>query len=56
MVGGIPVPVVKSPWMHQLPASHNTYTEYKDAWGMPSNDMYSYQRSALTHAPKITIP
>ncbi|KAL4233708.1 hypothetical protein ACF0H5_008388 [Mactra antiquata] len=56
LVGGIPVPVVKSPWMHQFPASHNTYTDYKDPWSVSTNDMYSYQRSTLTHPPKIALP
>jgi hypothetical protein len=56
LVGGIPVPVVKSPWMHQFPASHNTYSEFKDPWTVSSNDMYAYQRTTLTHGPKIAIP
>nr|AAZ83700.1 aryl hydrocarbon receptor [Dreissena polymorpha] len=56
LVGGIPVPVVKSPWMHQFPTAHNSYPEYKDSWSVPSNDMYAYQRSTLSHAPKIAIP
>lgn len=62
LVGGIPVPVVKSPYFHNFPATHNSYGDYKD-WSTSTNDMYTYQRQqrgliadSLMHPPKITIP
>ena len=62
LVGGIPVPVVKTSYFHNFPSTHNSYGEYKD-WSSSTNDMYAYQRQqrglitdSLMHAPKIAIP
>ncbi|XP_033741802.1 uncharacterized protein LOC117328383 [Pecten maximus] len=62
LVGGIPVPVVKSAWLHQFPTSHNSYGDSKD-WAMSHNDMYAcHQKSQrgiiaenMSHVPKVTI-
>ncbi|KAL3881168.1 hypothetical protein ACJMK2_027625 [Sinanodonta woodiana] len=61
VVGGIPVPVVKSPWIQQFPTSQ--YGEYKD-WSMSTNDMYAYHQrqprgiitDSLSQAHKVSIP
>ena len=62
LVGGIPVPVVKTSYFHNFSSTHNSYGEYKD-WSSSTNDMYAYQRQqrglitdSLMHAPKIAIP
>ncbi|KAJ8315578.1 hypothetical protein KUTeg_007728 [Tegillarca granosa] len=60
LVGGIPVPVVKSPWIHGYP-SHNSYGDPKDWAAVPSSDMYSCHqkpRGIITEAisHKVTLP